>query len=159
MVTPWYKQFWPWFLIFLPLSVVVGTLYVVYLFTINSVDLVAEDYYKKGKGINVDLSQVSVAKQLQLNAEIYSEQSQIIVKFDKGELTTYPAINVVFTHRTLPNQDFSYLATADASGTYKLQLNEPLEGPWFVELMPHNKEWLIQGRINFPSSTPVPLMN
>ncbi len=32
MITPWYKQFWPWFLIALPASVVVASLITVTLF-------------------------------------------------------------------------------------------------------------------------------
>lgn len=51
MVKPWYKQFWPWFLIILPLTVVVWTVITVVVFSNNSVSLVAEDYYKKAKAL------------------------------------------------------------------------------------------------------------
>ena len=60
MVKPWYKQFWPWFLIILPLTVVVWTIITVIIFSNNSVSLVTEDYYKKGKGINIDISKHKV---------------------------------------------------------------------------------------------------
>ncbi|MGV2989315.1 FixH family protein [Vibrio sp. E150_011] len=155
MVKPWYKQFWPWFLIALPLSVVVGTLYVVLIFSQNSVDLVAEDYYKKGKGINVDITKVNVARELKLNAEVSSIDNVVIITFDKGDLTNYPALTTTFTHRTLPDQDFEKLLTADAKGTYRLTLDHKMQGPWFVELQPHDKAWMIQGRVTFPSSDPV----
>ncbi|MCL9776807.1 FixH family protein [Vibrio methylphosphonaticus] len=155
MVKPWYKQFWPWFLIALPLSVVVGTLYVVLIFSQNSVDLVAEDYYKKGKGINVDITKVNVARDLQLNASISSDKNVILIAFDKGELDNFPALTTTFTHRTLPDQDFEKLLTADAKGTYRLTLDHDMQGPWFVELQPHDKAWMIQGRVTFPSSDPV----
>lgn len=62
MVKPWYKQFWPWFLIILPLTVVIWTVVTVIVFANNSVSLVTEDYYKKGKGINIDLTKINVAK-------------------------------------------------------------------------------------------------
>lgn len=51
MVKPWYKQFWPWFLIILPLIVIGWTIVTVVIFSNNSVSLVAEDYYKKVKGL------------------------------------------------------------------------------------------------------------
>ncbi len=51
MVKPWYKQFWPWFLIALPATVVIWTIMTVIVFTQNSVDLVTEDYYKKEKAL------------------------------------------------------------------------------------------------------------
>ncbi|GAM75641.1 ccoH protein [Vibrio ishigakensis] len=159
MVKPWYKEFWAWFILLLILTTVFGTLLRVYILSQHTVSLVSEDYYKKGKGINVDLSKVNVANEMNLDALVYSEGDEVIVEFDKGDLPTYPAINALFTHRTLPDQDFSVLVTANASGVYKIKLDEPLSGPWFIELTPHDEHWLIQGRMNFPSSTPAPLMN
>jgi hypothetical protein len=159
MVQPWYKQFWPWFLIALPLTVVVGTLYTVFIFSQNSVSLVAEDYYKKGKGINVDISKVRVANELNLSAQIKSSDGAIIISFNKGDLEHYPALNVAVTHRTLADRDFNELVSASANGEYRLALTQDIDGPWFIELSPHNHEWLIQGRVSFPTSTFTPLAN
>ncbi|WP_367986425.1 FixH family protein [Vibrio sp. NTOU-M3] len=159
MVKPWYKQFWPWFLIILPLTVVVWTIITVIVFSQNSVSLVTEDYYKKGKGINIDLSKINIAKELKLGASVYSDGNDIVIRFDKGELEHYPAITAMFAHRTLPDRDFSKLLTSDAKGMYRFTLKQELQGPWFIELTPHNSEWLIQGRVGFPSSSPTQLMN
>jgi uncharacterized protein len=159
MVTPWYKQFWPWFLIILPLTVVTWTIGTVVVFSQNAVSLVTEDYYKKGKGINVDFTEINVAKSLLLSAAVFSEGNDLVIDFDKGKLETYPALLVMFAHRTLPDRDFSQLVSADASGQYRLSLKEPLQGPWFIEITPHDKHWLIQGRMTFPSTTHTPLVN
>ncbi|NGZ14423.1 hypothetical protein HGG78_11845 [Vibrio aestuarianus] len=159
MVKPWYKQFWPWFLIILPLTVVVWTIATVIVFSQNSVSLVTEDYYKKGKGINIDLSKINEAKALHLSSEIYSEGNDIVFKFNKGKLDHYPAIKMMFAHRTLPDLDFTQLVTSDAQGTYRITLPSPLQGPWFIELTPHDAEWLIQGRVTFPVATSTQLMN
>ncbi|ENM5742718.1 hypothetical protein CGT92_12340 [Vibrio metoecus] len=158
MVKPWYKQFWPWFLIILPLTVVIWTVATVIVFANNSVSLVTEDYYKKGKGINIDLSKINIAKELELHATIQSEGNNVLIAFDKGQLTHYPAIQAMFAHRTLPDRDFSQLVTADAQGIYRVKLDHELQGPWFIELTPHDAQWLIQGRITFPTSS-TPLMN
>ncbi|ENM5880421.1 FixH family protein [Vibrio metoecus] len=158
MVKPWYKQFWPWFLIILPLTVVIWTVATVIVFANNSVSLVTEDYYKKGKGINIDLSKINIAKELELHATIQSEGNNVFIAFDKGQLTHYPAIQAMFAHRTLPDRDFSQLVTADAQGIYRVKLDHELQGPWFIELTPHDAQWLIQGRITFPTSS-IPLMN
>lgn len=158
MVKPWYKQFWPWFLIILPLTVVIWTVVTVIVFANNSVSLVTEDYYKKGKGINIDLTKINVANQLGLKATVYSESNTVMIEFDKGQLAHFPAINAMFAHRTLPDRDFSQLITADAKGIYRIKLVHELQGPWFIELTPHDSQWLIQGRISFPSS-PTSLMN
>ncbi|HDY7719935.1 TPA: FixH family protein [Vibrio vulnificus] len=158
MVKPWYKQFWPWFLIILPLTVVVWTIVTVVIFSQNSVSLVAEDYYKKGKGINIDISKLNVAKELGLNATVSSDNNVIVIEFSKGDLPHFPALTATFTHRTLPDRDFTQLLTADAKGVYRLSLDHKMEGPWFIELQPHDQNWLVQGRVTFPSSATV-LMN
>ncbi|MDF2152185.1 FixH family protein [Vibrio sp. CAU 1672] len=152
MVKPWYKQFWPWFLIILPLTVVVWTVITVVIFSNNSVSLVAEDYYKKGKGINVDISKMNVARDLKLNASISSDERTIIITFDKGNLPHYPALSATFTHRTLPDRDFNQLLTSDVKGHYRLVADESIQGPWFVELQPHDQQWMIQGRVEFPTT-------
>ena len=100
MVKPWYKQFWPWFLIILPLTVVVWTVVTVVVFANNSVSFVAEDYYKKGKGINIDISKMNVARDLGLNATVSSDKNTVVIAFNKGELPHFPALTATFTHRT-----------------------------------------------------------
>ncbi|MFG0606084.1 FixH family protein [Vibrio mimicus] len=153
MVKPWYKQFWPWFLIILPLTVVIWTVVTVIVFANNSVSLVTEDYYKKGKGINIDLTKINVAKDLGLHAKVHSDGTMVIIEFDKGQLDHFPAIQAMFAHRTLPDRDFSQLVTADAKGIYRVKLESELQGPWFIELTPHDEQWLVQGRVTFPSSS------
>ncbi|MEZ9440363.1 FixH family protein [Vibrio atlanticus] len=159
MVKPWYKQFWPWFLIALPATVVIWTIMTVIVFTQNSVDLVTEDYYKKGKGINVDISKVNIAKELGLSASVNEKGNSVIITLDKGKLDHFPAINAMFVHRTLPDRDFTQLLTADAKGNYTMTLDHEMQGPWFIELSPHDSEWLVQGRMNFPIDTPTQLTN
>ncbi|ANU36439.1 FixH family protein [Vibrio scophthalmi] len=159
MVKPWYKQFWPWFLILLPLTVIIWSVIRIVILSNHSVSLVTEDYYKKGKGINIDLSKIKVAKKLAINASALSDGNAIVLTLDKGTLEHFPAIHATFAHRTLPDRDFNQMLTANASGEYHILLEEPLQGPWFIELTPHDKQWLVQGRVTFPSATPTQLMN
>ncbi|MGI3026932.1 FixH family protein, partial [Vibrio cholerae] len=48
---------------------------------------------------------------------------------------------------------------ADAKGRYRITRDSELQGPWFIELTPHNNEWLVQGRVTFPTESPTQLMN
>ena len=50
MTQPWYRQFWPWFIIALPCAAVVGSIATAIIASKDGVNLVAEDYYKQGKG-------------------------------------------------------------------------------------------------------------
>ena len=56
MHDPWYKQFWPWFFILVPvITLMMGGL-MLYL-AINTQDsLVVDDYYKEGRTINASLA-------------------------------------------------------------------------------------------------------
>ncbi|QIA63348.1 hypothetical protein GT360_07370 [Vibrio astriarenae] len=159
MEKPWYKQFWPWFLIILPGTVVVWTIITVIIFSQNSVDLVTEDYYKKGKGINIDLSKVNKAKELGLSALIDQKEQQMVLTLKQGSLSHFPALKVMYAHRTLPDQDFEMLVTADAQGIYRFTPEADISGPWFVEVTPHDEAWLIQGRVSFPLEQAIPLAN
>lgn len=59
---PWYRQFWPWFIIALPTAAVVGSITTAIIASQDGVNLVAEDYYKQGKEINQDLSKLTAPK-------------------------------------------------------------------------------------------------
>ena len=101
MQKPWYKQFWPWFLIVLPLTVVVAAFVTLSISIKNSPSLVTEDYYKKGKGINIDISKLTIAKELNLKANVQSVGNQIIIQFDnnKGSETQVRGFDVSFISR------------------------------------------------------------
>lgn len=159
MIKPWYKQFWPWFLIFLPLSVVVASFTTLFIFSNNSVSLVAEDYYKKGKAINIDLSKIEAANALGVSAAVRSKNNVITVIFDKGQLDVYPALTITFSHRTLADKDFIQTVSSDAQGRYSITLSDDMVGPWFVKVKPFTKQWLIQGKVTFPSVEPTILVN
>lgn len=50
-IQPWYKQFWPWFIIALPASVVVASFFTLWLAVSNPDHLVVdEDKYRQIKG-------------------------------------------------------------------------------------------------------------
>lgn len=139
------------------MTVVVWTIITVIVFSNNSVSLVTEDYYKKGKAINIDISKINVARDLELSATVSSENNDVVIRFNKGQLKHYPAITALFAHRTLPDRDFTKLLTSDAGGQYRLTLDKSLQGPWFIELTPHDEQWLIQGRVTFPTEANVEL--
>lgn len=157
MEKPWFRQFWPWFLILLPGIVIVWTLATVVLFSQNAVSLVSEDYYKKGKAINQDITKLQEANALNLNAFVYNQESTVVVALDKGKLDQFPALRVNIVHRTLETQDIEMMVSADAQGHYRLSLDVALNGPWFVKVSSFDQRWILQGKVNFPSTTPTPL--
>ena len=61
MHTPWYKQFWPWFLIAVPVITVIMSGFLIHFATSTQDTLVIDDYYKEGKAINARLDKVEAA--------------------------------------------------------------------------------------------------
>ncbi|OAN17902.1 hypothetical protein A3K86_03010 [Photobacterium jeanii] len=157
MKKPWYKQFWPWFLMAIPATSITYSLTAVYIFSQNKVDLVAEDYYKKGKAINLDLSRLKVADALKLKANVQVEGDQVTVNLNKGELKQLPNLRVTFTHRTLANKDFTQMVSPSLTGIYHFQAPATIEGPWFVELEPFEGDWMLHGPVALPTSDPISL--
>ena len=153
--TLWYKEFWPWFLIALPSTVVIACLITVILCNMNPISLVAEDHYKKGKGINQDLSRLKEAQALSISASLSISDKMAVISLNKGDLMHYPSLFITFQHRTLPNKDIEQWVTADAEGRYRVTIDADLIGPWYIKIMPFDKVWALQGRNHFPSSAPV----
>ena len=64
MNTPWYKEPWAWLVFFLPFSAVVAGIGTVIIANTDADTLVAGDYYKKGKAINLELTKIKRAQKL-----------------------------------------------------------------------------------------------
>ena len=143
---PWYKQFWPWFLIILPLCAVVASVNLLYLAVVNKDSLVSEDYYKDGKRINRDLKKIKYAKQLGLQFEMIVDDNTLTITQHGGE-PYLAAMNVEFFHPTIKARDFTQVVTADGNQVYRIALSQPITGSWEVRLDGYDRKWRIQKRL------------
>jgi len=150
-IQPWYKQFWPWVLIFLPLCAVVASVSTLFIAIDNKPDMVVEDYYKKGKAINVDLSRLDNAYRLALKFTLAVDNNNIKLIQTYGE-TQSAALRLKFIHRTLKVNDFDLLLTASANGEYSYDLPKPLVGKWTIQLESFDAYWRIQTVDKFPNN-------
>ncbi|MGR7921206.1 FixH family protein [Zobellella denitrificans] len=152
MQRPWYQQFWPWFLIALPLCAVVASLYTFRIAHMGADSMVVDDYYKKGRAINQDLSELKEAERLGLVAELALQDGQLSLRL-QGEHTDGEAIRIRFSHPTLAEQDLERLLTSSGDGVYRYRPEHPLmEGQWNLQLEAFDGRWRIQRRISLPIS-------
>ncbi|WP_458734967.1 FixH family protein [Zobellella taiwanensis] len=146
----WYRQFWPWFLITLPLCAVVASIYTLHLASSGADSMVVDDYYKKGRAINQDLSELQRAEQLGLLAELSYRDGQLALVM-QGEHNNGEAVRLRFSHPTLADQDLDLLLTSDAAGVYRHRPEQALmEGPWNLQIEAFDGRWRLHQRIVLP---------
>ena len=68
--SPWYKHLWPWIIIGILACSVTLTLSMVTIAVNNPDNLVNDNYYEAGKGINRSLDRERLAQTLQLRAKL-----------------------------------------------------------------------------------------
>ena len=146
----WYKQFWPWFLIFVPLTSMVLSLTMLNLAFTGEDSMVIDDYYKEGKGINLQLQKVEQAKELGISTSMQIISGYVEVRFLSGESTQGEALTLDFFHSTQKHKDFSVSLLRDASGVYRAPLDVEVSGKWKISLHPFNENWKIQKVVSLP---------
>lgn len=76
---PWYRQFWPWFLIALPGTVVVAAIATLVIAVTGSDDLVVDEYYRDGLAINRELEREDRARERGYTAEVAITEDRVRV--------------------------------------------------------------------------------
>lgn len=149
---PWYKYFWPWFLIAVPVSSFVMAYFLVN-FAANTEDsLVVDDYYKEGKAINARLDKEAIAKRKNITTELTITDGSIAVKFHSGIPQEGNALKLNFYHVTIEERDASVLLSRDANGIYRGFVEKDLTGKWQVSLSPVDDSWKVQNTLQLPYS-------
>ena len=147
---PWYKQFWPWFLIAIPLSSVIVSSQVIRLSYDGTNSLVVDEYYKEGRAINSRLDKVENAIALNINTMLDVQPGAIALEFISGAPESGEALVLDFFHVTQEFKDFSVMLTRDASGIYRNNQDHPIQGKWRLRLHPVDESWKVQQRVSLP---------
>lgn len=145
----WFKQFWPWFLIILPLSAVIAGISTVIIAVNHKPDMVVDDYYKKGKAINHDLTLIKKARANNISASMTQSGNELII--DLKGVQEKSSIQLFLYHSTQAERDLSQLLTADGSGHYRYQSEQSLTGKWQIRIEPFDKSWRLQKWVSLPA--------
>ncbi|RUO50851.1 FixH family protein [Pseudidiomarina aquimaris] len=155
MEKPWYKQFWPWFLMCIPFSVVIAmviTLSVASSYGDNP--MVVDDYYKKGRGINAQVEKVQEAQRRGITFSFQQDGQKLALAYQTGAPAELTALNVRFYHTTLADKDFSLVLTADAQGVFRGELPADVvehKGKWTVTITPFDGSWRLSQQLQLPA--------
>ncbi|MGB5325902.1 MAG: FixH family protein [Pseudomonadales bacterium] len=139
----WYRQFWPWFLIVLPGSVVIASLVTIYIAFYHSDNLVADNYYREGLAINrkLALDRAAAAQNIHVQLEIRNSGELLLSIDPASRLTVVPSLlQLYWQHPTTRSEDFTVLLARGANGAYRAQLEMLPAGRWYITLTPHPGE-------------------
>ena len=135
--SPWYKHLWPWIIIGILACSVTLTLSMVTIAVKNPDNLVNDNYYEAGKGINRSLDSELLAQILQLRAKVHLDELtgevEVYLTGNSGPSTL--ELNLISP--TQPEKDRKIILTRSDSepGRYIGQVTDKVEGRRFVELL------------------------
>lgn len=156
-IKPWYKQFYPWMLICIPLSSVIVGSFVIKFATDGTNSLVVDDYYKEGKTINARLDKLAKAEELNIDTILSTSTNGFVLEFLSGKPEVNEALKLDFYHVTQPEKDFNTLLTADANGVYRASLDFSNTGKWRIRVMPIDESWKLQKMVVLPQTKGISL--
>ena len=148
---PWYRQFWPWFIMALPASAVVAGLTTVYIAFKNQDSVVRDDWYQDGKSINIDLAREGRAHALGVNADMTLDAltGEVRMALHGGRTLVLPAsLRLVFSHVTRADLDQSITLQRRGDGDYHGALARMLQGRFDIELSAG--DWRLTDTQQFP---------
>ena len=142
----WYRQFWPWFLMFLPMTAVVASGITIWLAIKSADGLVADDYYKQGVAINQTLDRDLAAQALDVSAELTLEGQAVRIQLS-GKFTARPeSLQLTFAHPTQSGRDQRITLKQGAPGIYSASTTGNLSGGrWHLLLEPSEGDWRLSG--------------
>jgi len=153
---PWYRQFWPWFIMALPATAVVACFYTIYLILHHPLSMVEKNYYEEGLTINKNMAEVKLAKTLGLQARIQlQEDHRFQISLTATEAFLLPdTLTLQFDHPVNDSKDLAVTLLKDKDSYHSAAIPDDAwqllntEMHWYVYLrspVQGKSEWILQG--------------
>jgi hypothetical protein len=135
--SPWYKHLWPWIIIGILACSVTLTLSMVTIAIKNPDNLVNDNYYEAGKGINRSLDRELLAKSLNLRASVRLDEltGETDLRLTGDSQPETVELNLISPTQPEKDRKITLARSASEPGRYVGQLSDKVEGRRFVELL------------------------
>lgn len=135
--TPWYRHLWPWIIIAILTCSVTLSLTMVSIAVNNPDNLVTDNYYEAGKGINRSLDREQFAQTLQLRASLRLDELTGEAELRLSGSSRPERLELNLISPTQPDKDRRvFLIRSNSDGErYIGQLQDEVRGRRFVELL------------------------
>jgi hypothetical protein len=146
-----------WLIIAIPLTAVIVGMITIYLAVSTSDGLVVDDYYKRGKAINVDLARDRAAARYELRAQIDidMQHNRILLKLDAGSAPPPAVLKLSLLHPTRGGHDQVIQLDSIGDGRYSGAVDELTLGNWYLQL--EADDWRLPGSLQVPDQMSVVL--
>lgn len=146
-IPPWYRQMWPWFLISLPASAVIGGIITIIIAVNGSDPLVVDNYYKEGLAINQQKQRQATAAEMGLNGLLRSDGRQLTLALSTSSPIDDHQLLVRIVHATRPELDREISLERTAERQYAAAMQTLAAGTWYMQVEDNDQTWQIRTRI------------
>lgn len=156
-VKPWYRHRWPWLLMLGPFVVVVAGIITGVVAWQRQDAMVVDDYYKRGKTINLDLRRddAAVARRLAIDWQYDAAAGQLRgALVAAGEPVRAP-FRIHLAHSTIPAKDIALDVFPDGQGKFSVELPALAQARWQVTVEGGQREWRLRSQWLYPAQASV----
>ncbi|WP_296670160.1 FixH family protein [Sulfuricaulis sp.] len=149
----WYREPFVWLLIALPLTAVIASFITLGLAIRSDDGVVEDDYYRRGKEINLVLArdQAAATRGLQGRVELDDAKNQMQLRLTVRERSAIPDnVELKFLHATRSGIDRVLILARQSGGLYQAPLPELAQGHWNVQLAA--QDWRLVGSLFVPGA-------
>lgn len=147
--TPWYRQFWPWFLIALPATSVIFSIATLVVAINHADSLVRDDWYDAGVTINRDFHREAAAAARGLLATLRVDAGGgLRVELEGAGVADVTQLQLRMSWPSGASRDQLVDLVATAPGRFVPRAAvRDLTGRWDVAVLPADDSWRIAGRV------------
>lgn len=146
---PWYRQFWPWFIIALPATVVVAGFTTLYIALQNPHSMVDDAYYEEGLAINQSLEQDNQASLLGMSAQVFFDPESFTVRVNLDGTDMPESLELRLMHPISDQFDQQLELQSNEAGIYTGQYSETTQTNYYIRVTPPSAVWRLNGEVDF----------
>jgi hypothetical protein len=160
---PWYRFFWPWFIVVLLTASVVAGITTVLIAFRNQDSLVDDRYYESGNAINRRIAAEKNALRLGVRATLALDKLTGEARIElEGRFEAQPErLRLELSHATEAARDASVTLAPAGPGRFYGQLEAPAVGRYYASLRPADaagnapaeaaSDWRLQREVSLPN--------
>ena len=144
---PWYRQFWPWFLIALPASVVIASFFTIWLAISHPNPMVVDDYARIARSTELRMERDQAAAALGVTARIrFIAGADIVDVVLEPPVVSPESLQLRLSHPLLEDRD-KVIDLVRMPGGWSGEVAPP-DGRWYLQLYPGDGTWRLSGELN-----------